>query len=168
MTAPADQKSANRPYSRLAKAMLPPMCMEYAEETRPRISSGTTDWITVWVMVMNPEVPNPIMTAAIMEMPVWDDSPIPMGVRLLVKPSSRNTFPRVMWLMMPPTNIEENRAPIPRAAISAYTSFSLNVTPSADSFSNARGGSMDSKDITRTQWATAMSRMPKTSGVLYA
>ena len=73
-----------------------------------------------------------------------------------------------MWLMMPPTNIDENREPMPRAAISAYTSFALNVTPSAESFSNASGGSMDSKDITSTQWATAISRMPNISGVVYA
>ena len=75
--------------------------------------------MTVWVMVMKPEVPRPIRTAAMTEMPVWDDNPIPIGVRLLVKPSNRNTLPRVMWLTMPPTNNDENRAPMPRAAIRA-------------------------------------------------
>ena len=119
ITRPADQKSARLPYSRLANAMLPPMCMEYAEETRPRISSGTTDWMMVWVMVMKPDVPRPIRTAAIMEIPVCEDSPMPMGVRLLVNPSSRNTLPRVMWLMIPPTNTDENREPMPSAAMRA-------------------------------------------------
>ena len=52
-------------------------------------------------------------------MPVCEDNPIPMGVRLLVNPSNRNTLPRVMWLTMPPTNSEENSEPTPRAAISA-------------------------------------------------
>ena len=39
------------------------------------------------VMVMNPEVPSPINTAAIIEIPVWEDNPNPIGVRLLVNPS---------------------------------------------------------------------------------
>ena len=41
---------------------------------------------------------------------------------------------------MPPTNRDENSAPMPSAAIRAYTSFWLNVMPSGESFSSARGG----------------------------
>ena len=99
--------------------MLPPTCMEYTAATRPRISSGTTCWMMVWVMVINPAVPSPISTAANIDMPVCADNPRPMGVRLLVNPKTRKTRPLVIWLMMPPTNMDDSSAPMPSAVISA-------------------------------------------------
>ena len=73
----------------------------------------------VCVIVINPAVPSPIRMAAVTEIPVWADNPSPMGVKLLVKPSSRNTRPRVRWLTMPPTNMDDSSAPMPSADISA-------------------------------------------------
>ena len=47
ITAEALNISENPPLARLAKAMLPPTCIEYTPDTRPRTQSGTMVWMMV-------------------------------------------------------------------------------------------------------------------------
>ena len=94
MTADALNGSERPPLARLARAILPPTCIEYTPETRPRTQSGTMDWMIVWLIVINPAWLTPMAIVAAIDNSRLVERASNIGPIPLVNPNNKNSFPR--------------------------------------------------------------------------
>ena len=156
--------SMSRPLTALKPDVAPCTCQVLALMTRPRIPSGASPWMTLWLRVMNAAVLAPTAAAASIAVEIVVVQPRTMGVNPLRKPNHRKRRPLSSWAAQArQRQIAQHR---PGANANHQIGWPLKqvLGGSQCNWARAKKGNTDSYAMVRAQWNTVSRIMVRTSG----